>query len=200
MSSCTDATDITADPRSLARRAATARTRCACVAELRAVCAILFGVSALCLSFLTFSWLMSLFILFLVADAALGILPGVFAAWPRERGVAALLPAMANMLAATALLLVPAMSLTALVTLLGIWAAVTGLLGMDTAWRGAAGQGRFILLAVGSWSVGWACLLCLTHGMLPVALAWWLGFYAVVLGVMLLLLAPRLRAEIRLAA
>jgi uncharacterized membrane protein HdeD (DUF308 family) len=169
--------------------------RCACVAELRAVSAIVFGVAALCLSFLTFPWLMSLFVLFLFVDGALVILLGCLAAWHRERGAARALPGIVNLLVASALLLTPEMGIASLVTLLGSWAAVTGALGIGTACRGPGRKGRFILLTVGAISLGWGAMLCLTHEARQMALAWWLGIYCLCLGFMLLLLAPRLRTD-----
>jgi uncharacterized membrane protein HdeD (DUF308 family) len=178
------------------RRAAELLAQRACVAELRAVCAILFGVSALCVTFLTFPWLMSLFVVFLLVDGALVILLGCLFARQHEPGVACALPGMANLLVSAALLLVPTMTVPTLVTLLGIWAAATGLLGIGAAWRAPGRHGRFILLAVGAISIGWAALLCLTYEAAPMILAWWLGPYTLMLGFMLLLLAPRLRADL----
>ncbi len=169
--------------------------RCACVAELRAVCAIVFGVAALCLSFLTFPWLISLFVVFLFVDGGLAILLGCMAAWHREHAAKHVLPGMANMLVGVALLVAPAMGAAPLVTLLGLWAASTGLLGIGVAWWGPGLQRRGILLAVGVLSIGWAGLLSLTHELLPMALAGWLGLYTLSLGFMLLLLAPRLRVD-----
>ncbi len=181
----------------VASRTARSLARCACVAELRAVCAILFGVSALCVSFLTFAWLMALFVAFLLVDSALVISCAVLAARQHERGTAPVLPAIAGMLIAASLLLVPTMTVPALVMLLAFWATVTGALGIGAARRAPRRQGRRILLTVGALSICWAGLLCLTYDAQPMALAWWLGLYALSLGCMLLLLAPRLRMDVQ---
>jgi uncharacterized membrane protein HdeD (DUF308 family) len=153
-------------------------------------------VSALFVSFLTFPWLMSMFVVFLLVDGALVISLACLGAWQHEQVVAPMLLGLANMLLAATLLAVPTVGVQTLVLLLAAWAAVTGVLGIGVAGRGAGRQGRFILLAVGSLSICWAGLLSLTDLVQPMALAWWLGLYAFFLGFMLLALAPRLRANI----
>jgi uncharacterized membrane protein HdeD (DUF308 family) len=165
------------------------------VAELRAACAIIFGLYVLSLPYLTLPRVMSMFVAFLVADGALALLCGGLAMLRRQRGVASVVAGLPNLCAGTALLLAPAISLPALEALVGAWATAAGVLGIGAAWR-HAGPARFILLAIGAGSIGWAALLCIGCAALGVPFAWWLGAYTIALGIMLLFVAPKLRAEI----
>jgi len=137
---------------------------------------------------------MSMFTVFLFADGALAVFCGCMAVLHDQRGISSVLPGLPNIVLGATLLLAPAISFPPLVTQLAIWATATGVLSIGAASRDA-GQGRFILLAVGALSIGWATLLCLGHATLAAPFAWWLGAYTLALGVMLLVLAPRLRAD-----
>jgi uncharacterized membrane protein HdeD (DUF308 family) len=194
VSGSTNASHRTLQRDSAARDATGSPLRRACVAELRAVCAIIFGLYAVSLTFLTFSWVMSLFVVFLFVDGALAIFCGCMAVVQDKRGVASVLPGVPNIVLGVTLLLSPPISPAALVVLLAFWAAATGVLGIGVAWR-ETGQARFILLGIGGLCIAWAALICLGQTALAVPFAWWLGAYGLALGLMLLVLAPRLRAD-----
>jgi len=75
------------------------------------------------------------------------------------------------------------------------WALIPGGLMLAAAFRLNVSHGRWWLALGGVLSILWGVLLAVSPLIGAVVLTWWLGGYALAFGVMLLVLAFRLRAE-----
>jgi len=95
--------------------------------------------------------------------------------------------------------LAPALTAVALVVLVGAWAVITGILEIAAAIRlRKTIRGEWLLGLAGVFSVLFGIVLWIAPIAGAVVLAWWIGAYALVFGVMQLALAFRLRKWIRL--
>jgi uncharacterized membrane protein HdeD (DUF308 family) len=78
---------------------------------------------------------------------------------------------------------------------MGVWAIVSGAMMFAAAFRLRLEHGRWWLAFSGLVSVIWGFLLLVWPIVGAIVLAWWMGVYALVFGVSLLVLAFRLRRE-----
>ena len=91
----------------------------------------------------------------------------------------------------------PGLTVLVFVTLIAVWALMTGGLLLAASFKMDADHGRWWMLlgAVASIVYGAALLLAPLIGAL--VLTWWIGAYALVFGIAMLVLALRLRAKVR---
>ena len=89
----------------------------------------------------------------------------------------------------------PAITVLVFVLLLAFWAVVTGALMLGAAFRLDAAHGRWWMALGGIASIAWGVLLFLAPAAGALVLTWWLGAYSLVFGILLLILAFRLRAR-----
>lgn len=162
---------------------------------LRGIFAIVFGLLALVLPGVTIGSLVLLFAIYMLADGIFAIIAAMRAAARHERWGLLILEGVVNLAAGAAALLLPALTLLVMVTVLGIWAVVSGAFMIAAAFRLHAQHGRWALALAGVLSVVWGALLWLSPVTGALVLTWWLGAYALAFGAMLLVLAFRLRAR-----
>lgn len=162
---------------------------------LRGVFAILFGLAALFLPLATIQALVLLFAAYMLVDGVFAIVAGVRAATRHERWGLLAFEGIVDLLAGAAALLLPGVTVLAFITLLGIWAVLSGVLMAVAAFRLHGTHGRGWLAFAGVLSVLWGVLLFVSPFAGAIVLTWWLGGYALVFGVMLLILAFRLRGR-----
>ena len=162
---------------------------------IRGVVTILFGLAAFLLPFTTVASLVLLFAVYMLADGVFAIVAGVRAAARHERWGFLLVEGVVDLLAGAAALLVPGLTVLVVVSLLGAWSVVTGALMLAAAFRLHGGHGRWLLALAGVVSVLWGVLLFLSPVAGALVLTWWLGGYALAFGVVLLVLALRLRGR-----
>jgi len=162
---------------------------------LRGIFAILFGLAALLLPVATVATLVLLFAAYMLVDGVFAIVAGVRAAAKHERWGLLILEGIVDLLAGAAALLLPGLTVLVVVTLLGIWAVITGALLLVAAFRLHGAHGRWLLALSGLVSLVWGVLLWLSPVAGALVLTWWLGGYALVFGVLLLVLAFRLRGR-----
>jgi len=162
---------------------------------LRGVFAILFGLAALVLPLTTIASLVLLFAIYMLVDGVFAIVAGVRAAARHERWALLILEGIVDLAAGVAAFLLPGLTLLVMVTLLGIWSVVTGALMLTAAFRLHGGHGRWLLALAGLVSLVWGVLLWLSPVAGALVLTWWLGGYALVFGVLMLVLAFRLRGR-----
>lgn len=162
---------------------------------LRGVFAILFGLAAFLLPLATVGSLVLLFAVYMLADGVFAIVAAVRAAARHERWGLLILEGIADLLAGAVALFMPALTLLLLVTLLGVWAVVSGAFMLAAAFRLHVGHGRWVMALSGVVSVLWGALLWFSPVAGAVVLTWWLGGYALAFGVLLLVLAFRLRGR-----
>lgn len=162
---------------------------------LRGAFAILFGIAALLLPLATVASLVLLFAVYMLADGVFAIIAGVRAAAKHERWGLLILEGVVNLAAGAAALLLPGLTVLVMVTVLGVWAVVSGVVMFVAAFRLHLEHGRWLLALSGLVSVIWGVLLWLAPVAGAIVLTWWLGGYALVFGAMLITLAFRLRGR-----
>jgi uncharacterized membrane protein HdeD (DUF308 family) len=90
-------------------------------------------------------------------------------------------------------------AVVAFVLLTAAWALLTGGLMLAAAFRLHVSHGRWWLALGGIVSLVWGVLLIIAPMIGAVVLTWWLGGYAIVFGIVLLVLGVRLRRQAGLA-
>lgn len=161
----------------------------------RGVFAILFGLAAFLLPIATLGTLVLLFAIYMLVDGVFAIVAGVRAAAHHERWGLLILEGVVNLLAGAAALLLPGLTVLLVITVLGIWAVVSGVAMLVSAFRLHSGHGRGLLLLSGLVSLVWGALLWFSPIAGALVLTWWLGGYALAFGALLLVLGLRLRGK-----
>jgi uncharacterized membrane protein HdeD (DUF308 family) len=106
------------------------------------------------------------------------------------------LEGLVNIAAAAVAVSWPGITVVAFVLLIAFWAILTGALELAAAFRLEVDDGRWWLVFGGLVSLVYGALLILAPIIGAVVLTWWLGAYALVFGVSLVVLAFRLRARL----
>jgi uncharacterized membrane protein HdeD (DUF308 family) len=160
---------------------------------LRGVLAVLFGILAI-------AWPASAFAAIVILFGAYAFVDGVFALVALFRGAGRnrfwvlVLEAIVGIGIGILTVARPAATALALLYYVGIWAIHTGIFELVAAIRLRKEiTGEFWLGLAGVLSIVFGVLLFVTPGAAALALALWIGAYAIVFGITLLLLAFRLR-------
>lgn len=162
---------------------------------LRGVFAILFGLIAFFQPFAAIFSLTLLFAAYMLADGVFAIVAGVRAAAHHERWGLLIVEGVLDLLAGAFALLLPFVAALTFVTVLGIWAVVSGIALTAAAFRLHGSHGRWLMALSGLVSIVWGVLLFLSPFFGALVLTWWLGGYAIAFGVLMLVLAFRLRSQ-----
>ena len=160
---------------------------------IRGVLGILFGLIALFLPGATMLSLVLLFAAYVFVDGVFGIVSGVRAAREHERWGYLVLEGLVNIAAAAVAVLWPGLTVVVFVLLVAFWAIFTGILELAAAFRLSIDDGRWWLVFGGGLSVIYGVLLIVAPIIGAVVLTWWIGAYALVFGVSLVMLAFGLR-------
>ncbi len=163
---------------------------------IRGAVAILFGLVALFLPGATMLSLVLLFAAYIFVDGVFGIVSAVRAARAHERWGLLVLEGLVDIAVAAVAVLWPGITVVAFVFLVAFWAILTGVLELAAAFRLEFIDGRGWLIFGGLVSVLYGALLIVTPMIGAVVLTWWLGAYALVFGVCLVVLAFKLRARL----
>ena len=161
----------------------------------RGVAGVLFGLFALVRPDIVVGSLTLLFAAYMLVDGVFAIVAGLRAAARHERWGLLVLEGLVNFGAGAAALLYPGLTVLLLITLLGTWAIISGIVMLIAAFRLNAGHGRWLLAVPGLLSIVWGALLYMQPLLGALVLATWLGGYALAFGALLLVLAVRLRAR-----
>lgn len=160
---------------------------------IRGLLAIIFALIAF---FAPGATMFSLVIVF----AAYAFVDGVFALWAVASGARAGMPwwllvleGVVDIIAAIAAVAWPGLTVVVFVLLIAAWSIVTGVLMLGAAFRLHVDHGRWWLVLGGLASVLYGGLLVAAPMIGALVLTWWIGAYALVFGVALLMLAFRLR-------
>jgi uncharacterized membrane protein HdeD (DUF308 family) len=160
---------------------------------IRGVLGILFGLVALFLPGVTMLSLVLLFAAYVFVDGVFAIIAAVRAARQHERFGLLILEGIVNIIAAAIAVAWPGITVVVFVLLIAIWAIVSGGLMLAAAFRIDDGRWWFVLGGLASLIYG--ALLIVAPLLGALVLTWWLGAYALVFGVSLLVLGFRLKAE-----
>ncbi len=161
---------------------------------LRGLIAIVFGVVALIWPGITLTALVLLFVAFAVMD---GIFTAVTAVSERERYErwwVMLLQGLLGIVAGVVAFIWPGITTLVLLYVIAAWAIVMGVLTVMAAIQLRKElEGEGLLIVSGILSVLFGLILMVRPGAGAVAIAWFIGAYAIILGVLLIIFAFRLR-------
>src|SRR3984957_3359444 len=167
---------------------------------LRGCVPLIFGIIAILLPGVTIAALVLLFAAYMLVDGVFAIIAGVRAARRHERWGLLIVEGIADLVAGGVAIVWPLITVVAFIYLLAAWAIVTGGLAFAAALRLQLDHGRWLLAFGGFVSLIWGFMLLFWPLAGAVVLAWWMGAYALVYGVTLLILAFRLRGQMRRAS
>jgi uncharacterized membrane protein HdeD (DUF308 family) len=165
------------------------------VIAIRGVLGIIFGIIALVYTGVTILSLVLVFGAYALVDGIFAIIAAVRAARRHDRWGWLTFEGIASILAAVITVAVPGLTVLAFVLLIAAWAIVTGVLEIAAAFRLKMDHGRVWLGLGGAASIIFGVLMFIAPVAGAIVLTWWLGAYALVFGVMLLVLAFRLRSH-----
>jgi uncharacterized membrane protein HdeD (DUF308 family) len=162
---------------------------------LRGVLGIVFGIIALVMPAATMLSLVLVFAAYMLVDGILAIVAAVRAARHREKWVWLTLEGVANIVTAALAVLLPGLTVVVFVLLIAFWALLSGGLMLGAAFRLKPDHGRGWLIFGGIVSIIYGALLIIAPLVGALVLTWWLGAYALVFGIALLVLAFKLRSR-----
>ena len=163
---------------------------------IRGVLGILFGLIALFLPGATMLSLVLVFAAYAFVDGVLAIVSAVRAAREGERWGYLILEGLVGIATAAVAVFWPGITVVVFVFVVAFWAIFTGILELAAAFRLEFIDGRGWLIFGGIVSVLYGALLIVAPMVGAVVLTWWLGAYALVFGVSLVVLAFKLRARL----
>lgn len=160
---------------------------------VRGVLSILFGLLALFATTATILTMLLLFSAYMLVDGGFGIASAFMAARRGKKWGLLLLEGILSIATGVIAFLWPAITVFAFVMLMAAWALITGGLMLSAAFRDKP-RGWGWLAFGGVSSIIFGILLFIAPFIGAVVLTWWLGSYALVFGVMLLVFGFKLRS------
>jgi uncharacterized membrane protein HdeD (DUF308 family) len=162
---------------------------------LRGLAGILFGLVTFVAPGISLAALVLVFGAYAFADGVLAILSAIRRRGASERWWVLLLEGLAGVAVGVATLFLPGITALALLYLIAAWALVTGAFEIAAAIRlRKAITGEWLLVLGGIASIAFGVLLILFPGPSALAVVLWIGAYALVIGVLFVALAFRLRS------
>ncbi len=162
---------------------------------LRGILGILFGLICLLTPGIAIEVFVILFAAYMLVDGVFAIASGIKAARNGERWGLLILEGIVDLAAGLVAVLWPAITLIALIWIVAIWAIVSGALMLGAAFTLKLVHGRWWLALGGIASVIFGILLVIEPLIGAVVLTLWIGAYALVFGIFLLILAFQLHAK-----
>ena len=163
---------------------------------IRGLLAVLFGLIALFLPGVTMLSLVLVFAAYAFADGIFAIVGAVRAVRAHDRWGLLILEGVVDILAALAAVTLPGLTVVVFVTLLAVWALLTGALMLSAGFKVDTDHGRWWMVLGGAVSILYGLALFIAPLIGALVLTWWIGAYALVFGVAMLVLAFRLRAKV----
>ena len=161
---------------------------------LRGLLAIVVGLLAFFMPVATLFALTYLFGAYALIDGILSLTSAIRGGRQGEHWWEFLFEGILGLAAATAAMISPALTLTVLIYIVAAWAVVTGITKIAAAIRLRRHiTGEWLLGLAGLFSVLFGVLLFAAPGPGAVVLAWWMGTYIFLFGIVMLILAFRLR-------
>jgi uncharacterized membrane protein HdeD (DUF308 family) len=163
---------------------------------LRGVLGIIFGCLALIFPGPTILSLVLLFSAYMLVDGIFGIISAVRAIRRKEdRWGLLIFEGLLSVATGILAFLWPGLTVVAFVWLIAAWAIVSGGLMTAAGFRLNMDHGRWWLVLGGLLSLAYGVLLIITPLIGAVVLTWWLGAYALVFGVALVIFSLKLRSR-----
>jgi uncharacterized membrane protein HdeD (DUF308 family) len=161
---------------------------------LRGVLGIVFGIVAFLLPGATMLSIILIFAGYMMADGVLGIVAAVRAARSHDRWGWLTFEGILSIVTGIIAALWPGLTAIAFVLLVAAWAIVTGGLMVAAAFDLNTEHGRWWLALSGFVSIIFGCLLIAAPLLGALVLTWWVAAYALAFGIVLVILAFRLRS------
>jgi uncharacterized membrane protein HdeD (DUF308 family) len=162
---------------------------------LRGVLGIIFGLIALIFPGATILSLVIFFSAYMLVDGVFGIISAVRAIRRKEdRWGLLIFEGLLNIAVGIAAFLWPGLTVVAFVWLIAAWAIVSGGLMTAAGFRLNMEHGRWWMVLGGLLSLAYGVLLIITPLIGAIVLTWWLGAYALVFGVALVIFSFKLRS------
>ena len=162
---------------------------------LRGLLGIAFGLICLLVPAAAILALIWLFSAYMLVDGVLAMVSGIKAARNGERWGLFILEGVVDIAAGAVAFLWPAITAVAFVLLIAIWALISGGLMLVAAFSLKLEHGRWWLALGGIASVIFGIVLFIAPTVGAVVLTWWIGAYALIFGMLLLVLAFQLHSR-----
>ncbi|MGB2931020.1 MAG: HdeD family acid-resistance protein [Methyloceanibacter sp.] len=162
---------------------------------LRGLLGIAFGLICLLVPAAAILALVLLFSAYMLVDGVLAIVSGIKAARSGERWGLLILEGVVDLAAGAVAFLWPAITAVVFVLLVAVWALISGALMLAAAFSLKLEHGRWWLALGGIASLIFGIVLIIAPAVGAVVLTWWIGAYALIFGVLLLVLAFQLHAR-----
>ena len=162
---------------------------------LRGILGILFGLICLLTPGIAVQVFVILFSAYMLVDGVFAIVSGIKSARNGERWGLLILEGIVDLAAGVVAFLWPAITLVALIWIIAVWAVVSGVLMLSAAFTLNIDHGRWWLALGGIASVIFGILLVIEPLIGAVVLTLWIGAYALVFGVFLLVVAFQLHSR-----
>jgi len=163
---------------------------------LRGVLGIIFGILALIFPGPTILSLVLLFSAYMLVDGIFGIISAVRAIRRKEdRWGLLIFEGLLSVATGILAFLWPGLTVVAFVWLIAAWAIISGGLMTAAGFRLNIEHGQWWLVLGGLLSLAYGVLLIITPLIGAVVLTWWLGAYALVFGVALVIFSLKLRSR-----
>ncbi len=163
----------------------------------RGVLAVLFGLISLFMPGVTMLSLVLVFAAYAMADGVLAIISAVRAGKAGEQWSFLAFEGVTGIVAGGLAAAFPGITVVVFVALIAAWALITGSFMLSAAFELDADHGRWWLVLGGVASLVYGGLLIFAPMIGAVVLTWWIGAYALVFGITLLIAAFRLRAKFK---
>ena len=162
---------------------------------LRGILAIIFGLICLLTPGIAVGAFVIVFAAYMFVDGVFAIISGIRAAPSGEQWGLLILEGIVDLTAGILAVVWPAITLVALVWIVAIWAIVSGALMLGAAFSLNIDYGRWWLALGGIASLIFGILLIIEPFVGAVVLTLWIGAYALIFGIFLLVLAFRLNSK-----
>ena len=161
---------------------------------IRGVLGIAFGLIAFTVPGAAMLSLVIVFAAYALADGVFAIVAAVRAAGRHERWMLFVFEGIVDIAAGAIAIMWPAITVIVFVALVAVWASISGAFMLAAAFHMDAAHGRGWLALGGIASLVYGALLIVMPMIGALVLTWWIGAYAMVFGVAMLVFAFRLRA------
>jgi uncharacterized membrane protein HdeD (DUF308 family) len=159
---------------------------------VRGAAALLFGILAFVWPHITLTVLIWIFAAYMLADGAFALIAGLRAAQRQERWWLLAIEGLLDLAVGVIAFLWPGIALLTFIYIAAFWAIVSGVALLAAAFRLRA-MGEGFLVFAGLLSLLWGIVVIFWPIAGALALAWWIGAYAILFGVFMLTVALRLR-------
>jgi len=164
------------------------------VVLMRGALAVIFGLLVVSFPSQAMLSLILLFAAYMVLDGTSSLIAAVRAIRAQRDWGLLLLQAAASLASAAVAIVWPAITMVVFVLITATWAIVSGCLMLASAFR-LTEKNQWWLVASGGLSLLYGILIIIAPLIGALVLTWWIGAYAFVLGVLLIMLAVSLRSR-----